>query len=108
MRYRLVGLSVTSFCQEARLEVTSVLDHESCRVYPLCDVPDNELAHAPREGGLRENIGELLNVDASEPILVIRRARGFRRREQRKHPVGQFLRRYSSSRESSVICGRPS
>lgn len=73
-------VSVTTFCREEHLEVVSVLDRTACQVYPLRDIPEEELAQSPSDESLREEIGNRLNITYGDEILVIRRARSFRPR----------------------------
>jgi hypothetical protein len=70
-------ISVSEFCQEQGLACVSVLDHDECRVVPLRDVA------TPRNIGSLPSpkmISEALSVGMDERMLVIRRARAFRRK----------------------------
>jgi hypothetical protein len=70
-------VSVTEFCQQEKLECVSVLDHESCCVLPLAD----HLRAEPSYGEeMRKAVTGRLNIGGDEPMLLIRRARAFRRK----------------------------
>ena len=83
--YRIVGIkpllrstsvvSVSSFAEEKGLQVGSVLDRESCKIYPLAKIPMTELAEG--DGDLRSTLRSSLSVDDDERILIVRRARSF-------------------------------
>lgn len=76
-------VSISEFCRKNDLECVSLLDVKACRAAPLREL-ESEIGGDPeKRQALQRAIQDRLKVDDSDPVLFIRRARGWRKQGTR-------------------------
>ena len=71
-------VSVSEFCEDARLECVSVLDHDACRSCSLSSISGDTASEE-----LKALIRNRLRMEANDSVLLLRRARAVRQRGAR-------------------------